>query len=163
LAWLANKGAIMSDGSRSIDVTPTLTVHASYATGDYVGTSGVAMVFAGPALSAAGGGVLTVNLIDYACQSVAGELWLFDTAVTPPDDSAAWTITDAEMKTFVGVIPFSTYYAASTTNSVAMSANPPIVFKCLAGNKLYGCFVTRGAPSYASGDLTFRMVTGPSD
>jgi hypothetical protein len=140
----------------SVDVVPTLTVHATYVSGDYVGESGVAMTFAGCARGAAGTGKVTgAVLIDYALQSVAGELWLFDTAPTPPNDSAAWTITDANAARCIGVIPFALYYA-SALNSVAPVSNLSIPYKC-AATSLFGCFVTRGAPAYASGDLTFRL------
>jgi hypothetical protein len=88
---------------------------------------------------------------------VAAELWLFDTAITAPADSAAWTITDAMSKTCVMVIPFSTYYA-SALNCVSMGDGLPRKFKCASGSTvLYGALVTRGAPAYASGDVTVRL------
>lgn len=149
--------------SVGINVTPTLTTHGAYVANDYVGTDGIAMVFANVARVAGGGGFLNVNLIDYALQSVAGELWLFDTDPTPPADNAAWTITDANSLYLVGVIPFSIYYA-SAANSNSKPADGLIPFKCAAGStSLYGCFVTRGTPTYANGDLTFRMISFPTD
>ena len=142
-------------------VTPTLTVHANYVSGDFVGTSSAAMQFtlAGDASNAAGGGyILGCMLIDRALASVAGELWLFDSAVTPPNDSAAWSISDADAATCVAVIPFSTYYA-SALNSVAFGVpDGNARFEVPASGILYGCFVTRGAPTYASGDLTFKLT-----
>jgi hypothetical protein len=141
-----------------VDVTPVLTVAATYVANDYVGTSGAAMVFAGCARIDAGTGiVIGAVLVDYALQSLPGELWLFDTGPTPPNDSAAWTITDAMAKRCIGVIPFNTYYA-SAVNSISPVGNLCIAFQCLSTSRaLYGCFVTRGAPAYASGDLTFRL------
>jgi hypothetical protein len=141
-------------------VTPVLTVAASYVSGDYVGTSGSAMHFdaAGSSQNSAGGGyILGCVLIDGALQSIAGELWLFDTDITPPADSAAWTVTDAQMKSLICVIPLSTYYA-SAANSVCFGAPEGSArFETGAAGIIYGCFVTRGAPAYASGDLTFRL------
>ena len=145
--------------STVVSVVPVLTVHATYVTGDYVGTSAAPMTFANAARVAGGTGIVTsCMLIDYALQSVAGELWLFDTSVTAPTDSAAWTLSDADMANCIGIIPFSTYYA-SAANSVSFGISTiPIVFKCgSALRELYGCFVTRGAPAYASRDLTFRL------
>ena len=147
--------------SGRIVVTPTLTVHAGYAANDYVGTSGVAMTFAGAARVPGGTGYIqSAVLVDALLASVAGELWMFDTIPTPPADSAAWTITDAFALGLVGIIPFSTYYA-SAVNSVSVYTGMPIGFKCLAGSiDLYGCFVTRGAPAYAAtGDISFKIVT----
>lgn len=136
----------------------TLTVHANYASGDFVGTSATPITFAKVALHDGGSGtIMSAVLTDYAVQSVAMELWLFDTTITPPADSAAWTITDAEAATCIGVIPFSTYYA-SAANSVSYVANVGLPFKCGASaDDIYGALVTRGAPSYASGDLTVRL------
>lgn len=138
--------------------TPVLTVHANYAAGDYVGTSASSMTFTNMARIAGGCGyIVSAMVIDAAKQSVSGELWLFDSDPTPPNDSAAWTITDADALRLVGIIPLSTYYAAAT-NSVAQSDAQQIAFKCASGSRdLRGCFVTRGAPTYADGDLTFVL------
>lgn len=141
-----------------VDSTPTLTVHASYASGDYVGTSATCITFANCARVNAGTGVIIgATLIDYAAQSVAAELWLFDASVTPPNDSAAWTISDADALKCIGVIPFSSYYA-SALNSVCNGTIPngAIPYKS-TGTALYGCIVTRGAPTYASGDVSIRL------
>lgn len=150
-------GAI-GGNSVNVDVVPTLTVHATYVSGDYVGTSSDAMTFAGCARVNGGTGKITgAVLIDYALQSIQGELWLFDTEPTPPADSAAWSISDADAARCIAVIPFALYYS-SALNSVAPVPNLSIPFKCAGGaTALYGCFVTRGAPTYASGDLTFRL------
>lgn len=142
-----------------IDVVPTLTVHATYVSGDYVGTSSSPMTFTGASrINNYTGTILSAVLIDYALQSVACELWLFDTAITPPADSAAWSISDADCARCIGVIPFSTYYA-SALNSVSFAQGVGIGFKTLsASTSIYGCLVTRGAPTYASGDLTVRLT-----
>ena len=143
-----------------VDVTPTLTVAGAYAANDFVGTSATPMTFAGCARVNAGTGLIyRVELVDYAKQSIAGELWLFNTAPAGlPADNAAFTITDADAKQCIGVVSFNTYYA-SALNSVSPVGNLTIGFKCLAGSMdLYGVFVTRGAPTYATGDLTFRLI-----
>lgn len=142
----------------TVTVTPTLTVAGAYIAGDFVGTSATAGVIANAARVAGKGGVLeSVAVIDGDKQSVAGELWLFDTAVTPPADNAAWTITDADAATVIpgGVIPLSTYYA-SALNSVAVARGVALSYTCVA-TSLYFCFVTRGAPTYTSGKLSLRF------
>ena len=144
-----------------VTATPVLTVAATYASGDYVGTSAVPMTFAGVVdKDSASGYVISCTLIDYAVQSVNGELWLFDTAVTPPADSAAWSISDAHAKTCLGIIPFDTWYVSALNGISYGIPASPILFKCASGaNDIYGCFVTRGAPAYASLDLSFRLTT----
>lgn len=141
-----------------IDVTPTLTVAATYVSGDYVGTSTTPMTFLGASrINNSTATILSAVLVDGALQSVACELWLFDTTLTAPADSAAWTLTDAEAKRCIGVIPFSTYYA-SGANSISFAQGVGIGFKTIsASTSLYGCLVTRGSPTYASGDLTVRL------
>jgi hypothetical protein len=142
-----------------VEVTPTLTVAATYISGDYVGTSGVAIDFATAARINGGTGIIqSAVLVDYALQSVACELWLFDAAPTPPNDSAAWTISDANAKTCIGVIQFSTYFA-NALNSISSAVNVGIGFKAGAADRsIFGCLVTRGAPAYASGDVTVRLT-----
>jgi len=145
--------------SITISVAPVLTVAGAYIAGDYVGTSVVAIPFPGAARFAGLTGIIkSAMLIDYARQSIACELWLFDTAVTPPVDNAAWTISDAHAATCIGVIPFTTYYA-SALNSVSNGAVPngSIQFLSPTGT-IWGCLVTRGAPTYASLDLTVRIA-----
>ena len=142
-----------------VDVTPVLTVHATYVTGDYVGTSGVAGIIAGAARIAGGTGVIkSAVLVDYAKQSVNGEIWVFDSAPTPPADSAAWTLSDADAKKCIGIIPFDTHFISAVNGITQMQGNYNIGFKCATGStSLYFCYVTRGSPAYASGDLTFRF------
>jgi hypothetical protein len=142
----------------TITVNPVLTVAGAYISGDFVGTSATALIFANAARVAGGSGVIkSAMLIDAALQSIACELWLFDTAVTPPNDNAAWTISDGDAATCIGVIPFSTYYA-SALNSVAngIVPNGGIGFSAVA-TTIWGCIVTRGAPTYASLNLTLRL------
>lgn len=158
LAGEAHVGAV-GGNSVIVEATPTLTVAASYAANDYVGTSSVPITFTNCARAAAGSGtIISAVLVDYALQSVAMELWLFDTLITPPADSAAWTISDAHAAKCQGVIPFNTYYA-SALNSVAPGSSLGRGFVCAAADRnLYGCLVTRGAPAFATGDLTVRLM-----
>jgi len=140
----------------TVTVNPVLTVAGAYIAGDYVGTSAAAIPFANVVRVAGGSGVIeSAVLIDAARQSIACELWLFDTAVTPPADNAAWTVSDGNAATCIGVIPFSTYYA-SALNSVSSPKGLGIAFSAVA-TTIWGCLVTRGAPTYASLGLTIRL------
>ena len=150
-------------------VTPTLTVAGAYSAGDFVGTSASSMEFTkvGPHISVDGKGcagyIVGARLIDYAAQSKAAELWVFESAVTPPNDNAAWSISDADSKKLLCVIPFETYYA-SALNSVSegVPAGGAARYVCAANStSLYGCLVTRGTPTYATGDVTVRLTIVP--
>lgn len=140
-----------------VAVTPTLSVAGARIANDYVGTSGVAMVFAGIGRLAGGYFMLNeVEIVDKAAQSVALELWLFDSAITPPADNAPWSISDADALHCVAVVKLAaTDYFASALNGVANVGGLTRLIKCAAGaTSLYGCLVTRGAPTYADGDVT---------
>lgn len=144
----------------TVAATPTLTVHANYAANDYVGTSATPMTFTNCARIEGGGGyIVSAMLIDAAKQKVAGELWIFDSDPTPPNDSAAWSIADADALRLVGIISLpAANYHDSALNSICQSDAQQIAFRCASGDRdLYGCFVTLGAPTYADGDLTFVL------
>jgi hypothetical protein len=138
-----------------------MTVHANYAANDYVGVSGVATVFPNCASRPGGGGYISAALLTTAVagQSSALELWMFDTPVTPPTDSTAWTISTADLRHLVAVIPFSTYYlAAGNGASFAIPAGMARYTCQPTSRDLYGCVVNRAAsPAWASGDLQFRL------
>lgn len=137
-----------------------MSVAGAYTTGDFCGTSAAPISFPNCSASAGTGGyILGATLIDKAKQSIAGELWLFNTTVTPPTDNAAWTLTDSDMSNLVCVIPFSTYYA-SVDNSVSVAQSPsgPARFVCGAAvQTLFGCYVVRGSATYTTGDLIVKL------
>lgn len=151
----ANTGAVTVAGTTlHPSVNPVLSAPGAYATGDYVGTTATPMSFVGATRVANGTGVLaSALLIDKALQSITAELWLFDRSVTTPTDNTAWTITDANAQFLLGVISFSAYYA-SGANSVAVATGLNLAIWANAAATIYGALVTRGAPTYASLDLT---------
>lgn len=147
-------------GTLHVSKTPVLTVHATYAAGDYVGTSAVPMDFPSLVQDSADTGVLIcAALIDAALQSASVELWLFSGPVTVPADSAAWTVSDADLAAyFLGIIPFSTYYA-SAANSVAFVSGLTMGVWSFSQDTIYGALVNRAAaPAWASGDLTVSLT-----
>lgn len=135
---------------------PALTVAASYVSGDYVGTSATPWSWTACRVSGGTGQLQSVTVVDKASQSIAGELWLFDRSVTVPNDSAAWTITDADAQFLIGVVPTGTYYA-SAANTVSVTTGVGLPVWCNSGTTLYGAFVVRGSASYASGDLSIVL------
>ena len=142
----------------TVAANPVLTVAGAYIAGDYVGTSATAMTFTNVVRDVGESGVIeSIVLIDQAAQSVSLELWLFDTAPTPPADNAAWTIADADALTCIAVVPFQVYYA-SALNSVSNPKGLGLTFNTTGATRnIYGCLVTRGTPTYASLDLMVRL------
>lgn len=141
-----------------ITIQPTLTVHATYVSGDYVGTSLVPMRVPGVTRRIGGKArIVSASLTDKAAAAVACELWLFDKPVVTPADSAAWTITDDDMCHCLGVIPFSTYYA-SAANAIAIANNVQMLIQAAQyANDIWAALITRGSPGYADGDVQIRL------
>src|SRR5512140_687037 len=111
------------DGLHWVTVNNVVAATTDYVTGDYMGASSDAMEFDSTDLADGSGGmIVAAMLIDKDVSSDSGaqscELWLFDTEPTPPANSAAWSISDADAAKCIGVIPFSTYYA-SALNAVS--------------------------------------------
>jgi hypothetical protein len=145
----------------TITVTPTLTVHATYVSGDFVGTNNTAMTFAGAARANGGTGyVIGALLVDSILVDKAGELWLFDTIPAGLGlDSAAFTISDADALTCIGVIPFTTYYASALNGVSFGTITSPIAFKCgVASSSIFGAFVTRDTSGYTGNDISIRLM-----
>lgn len=143
--------------TKNIDVTPNLSVGGSYVTGDFVGTSGVPMEFAlAGRENGSTGWVLGALLENNVAESIAMELWLFDATVTPPADSAAWTISDADAKKCIGVLKFAAAdWCLSALNGVVRTAPAAIPFTCApTSQSLYGCLVARGT---LTGAVTVRL------
>ena len=144
----------------------------AYAAGDVVCNSTsapVIMTFAGAVNTDFQMGVIAqATLIDSANQSTKldAELWLFDTTVTMDNDNAAFTPTDAECATLVGIVPFSTAYwksgdatAGAGGNAVCHVQGLSIPFNVVhASNALYGILVARNAYTPVSAEsFTVRL------
>ena len=136
----------------------SLGVTGTYATGDYVGPSGTATEFTGAVRVAGDSGIIaSAMIIDRDKQSLTLELWLFDATVTPPDNNAAWSLSDVDVAKCIGVISFSTWYA-SALNSVSIVTGAAIGFEAAGGStSIWGCLVARGAPTYTASGLTVKL------
>lgn len=133
-----------------ITVSVTLTVGATYATGDFVGTSSTPISFANAVRTSGGSARLrSVTISDPAASTAAAlELWLFNATVTVPADSAAWNLSDADGLKCVGVvsIPTTAQYLSSATG-VMHVGGLSTQYHC-AATTLFGALVTRGSPTY---------------
>lgn len=138
--------------------TITLTVGATYASGDFVGTSSTPISFTGAARTSGGGGkIVSLTVSDPAASTATAlELWLFSATITPPADSAAWDLSDASGLLCEGVIsiPTTAQYVSSATGVMSVN-NIDMRYKC-AATTLFGALVTRGAPTY-TGSLVVKL------
>jgi hypothetical protein len=149
---------VVADQTVAITVSVTLTVGATYATGDFVGTSATPITFANAVRTSGGSATLrSVTISDPAASTAAAlELWLFNATVTPPADSAAWDLSDADGLKCVGVVPIpTTAQFLSSATSVMHVGNLGLQFHC-AATSLFGALVTRGSPTY-TGTLQVKL------
>lgn len=115
--WVAPLGfpvTVQTDVTRPGDTT-------AYAIGDCISNSTSAPTSGGFTLSNAarksGGSVLITDC--WVCSSadpatrLSGEVWLFNQAVTNVNDNSAFVVSDSEIKTCRGVIPFSLFDAGN--------------------------------------------------
>lgn len=111
------------------------------------------------------GTIIDAVLIDGGNETLKldADFFLFDTTVTMDNDNAAFTPTDTEMGTYVGVIQFVGGTARSGTAGTGGNcvypnalASQPIAFTCVTTTTLYGILVARNAYVPISGE-TFKI------
>lgn len=141
----------------------------AYAVADAITDSNSAptvLTIAGFGRQNGGSGVITgMRLISSANQATKPDIdvFVFDTTFTPDNDNAAFTPTDAELETCLGVVRFrGTDVVVGDANSGAsgnvLYPNPlngfsPIAYKCGAGTTgLFFALVARNAYTPVSGE-----------
>lgn len=88
---------------------------------------------------------------------LSGELWLFNQAVTNINDNTAFAVSDAEIKTCRGVIPFALFDAGN--NGFAHVGGLGIVVTCSGTANLRFLIRARNAYTPASAEvLTFTLA-----
>lgn len=137
-----------------------MSVAGAYATGDYIGTTTTPQSFTNVVRTSGGTGIIkSIRITDkVVTTAVTMELWLFSATFTAPTDNAAWTCTDAEALTCLGVIPIdSTKWYLGTVNKIYTDDTLSIVIKP-AATSLFYALVARGAtPTWASLDLEIGL------
>lgn len=145
----------------------------TYAAGDAVTnstSSPTVITFTNCARANAGGGfIVGADMIDSANQTLKGqfELWLFDTTVTPDNDNAVFTPTDAELATLVAIIQFNAAFVGDATAGAGgnvllagtIAGAGSKAFTCGASSRdLFGLVVVRNAYVPTSSEiLTLRL------
>ena len=95
-----------------------------------------------------------------AVTAYSGEMWLFGQSVTAINDNAAFTITDAEALTVLGVIPFNTSITTSA-NAISYVTAIDIPFTCRPADLRFLVRISN-APTPASAEvLSFRLQYEP--
>lgn len=161
-------------GAKQVNSSTNFTRPAdttAYAAGDAVTNSTsapVVLTFASVARANGGSGVvIAAQMVDSASQATKGnfELWLFDTTVTPDNDNAVFTPTDAECATLIGIVQFATAFVGDATagaggNAVYVAQGLTIPFTCGgASTSIFGLLVLRNAYTPVSAEVfTIRLT-----
>lgn len=161
----------LRDGPKAATVQATLTRPNDtnvYAAGDVVGSDPAAnMEFAGVARVKGGGARLLGVTLHKSTKSTTNadfDLYLLDAAPTAIADNAEWLPTDAEARTIVAFVRFSSGDAAQTggstnaTGAVWQKSVPALPLVCATtSTTLYGVLVARA--SHAPGAQEVFAVT----
>lgn len=136
----------------------TTTYTVADALADTTPTAG-GFTWTGAARASGGGGIITdVTVCSDAVPSLklVGEIWIFNQSVTAVADNAAFVVSDAEIKTCIGIIPFACLNAGN--NSFAHVAGLNIVYVCVGTANLRFLVRVRNAYIPVSGEaLNFTM------
>lgn len=160
-------------GSKQKTISTNFTRPAdtnAYAAGDAVTNSTSApsiLTFDAVARANAGSGVIVgAVLIDSANQATKGqfELWLYDTSFSADNDNAAFTPSDGETETLIGVIEFNIPKVGDATsgaggNCVYPVPNLSIPYTCGgSSDDIFGLLVVRNAYTPVSAEkFTVRL------
>lgn len=154
---------VQTSVTRPADVT-------AYAAGDAMSDSTTAptsggFTFTSAARKSGGSGIIiaaTFCTDNDPATRLAGELFIFDQAVTNINDNAAFVVSDAEIKTCVGVVPFSLFDAGN--NGFCAVNNIAIPFVCVGTANLRFLLRVRNAYTPASAEvITSTIYVQPGD
>lgn len=149
---------------KQLKITPTLAVAGTYAANDQVG--GLTTITNGVDSSGGQSILRSLVILDGAKQSLALDLFFFDQDPSLTSiDNGAFALLDADLLgKCLGVVSIvAADYAAVSASSVATKQLLSLVLQAAATKKdLYCVLVTRGAPTYADGDLKIILGLEPS-
>lgn len=158
--WVSPLGfpvTVSTDVTRPADTT-------AYAANDALSDSTSAptsggFTFTSAARKSGGSGIITDAIITTSADAATllqGEIWIFDTSVTNINDNSAFAVSDTEIKTYVGKIPFTMEDAGN--NGAAHVTNLSIGFTCVGSANLRFLVKVKNAYTPASGEvLTTRL------
>lgn len=114
--------------------------------------------FTNAARKSGGSGIITDAIITTSADVVTllqGEIWIFNAAVTAINDNAVFAVSDAEIKTCIGKIPFTLEDAGN--NGFYHAQNLSIGFTCSGTANLRFLIKAKNAYTPATDTLTFVL------
>lgn len=146
---------VTTDVTRPADVT-AYAINDALSDSTTVPTSG-GFTWTSAARASGGSGIITDAWITSSNDpgtTLQGEIFVFNTSVTNINDNAAFAVSDAEIKTCVGIIPFS--LADVGNNDAAWVSNLNMGFTCSGSANLRFLVRVKNAYTPASAEvLTF--------
>lgn len=135
-----------------------------YAAGDAISDSTAAPTSGGFTLTNAarksgGSGIITDIIITSSndpATRLSGELFIYNQAATNVNDNTAYVVSDTEIKTCIGVFPFSLFDAGN--NGLAHIQNLSVLFTCVGTANLRFHLRARNAYTPASAEVITTIV-----
>lgn len=150
-------GTVSVDITRPADVVP-YSINDALSDSTTAPTTG-GFTAAGLGRVTGGSGVITEAVITTSGDPgtvLQGEIWLFDTAVTNVNDNAAFAVSDAEIKTYVGKIPFIMEDSGNNGSNHVVGVN--LAYTCVGSTSLRFLVRVKNAYTPVSGEvLTVRL------
>lgn len=156
--------------ARGAGVTVTVDVQrpantTQYATGDTWSDSTSAPTSGGytvtSAARASGGQTLLASAVvtssNPATIPLQGEIWLFDTSVTNVNDNSPFVVSDSEVKTLVGKIPFN-LETAGNNSSVSIPGLAMLITTSGSANLRFMVRVANDYQPISAETLTVRLI-----
>lgn len=149
----------------SVDVTRPADTTA-YAANDALSdstsspTSG-GFTFSNAARASGGSGIITDAIITTSADAstlLQGEIWIFNTSVTNINDNSAFAVSDSEIKTYVGKIPFVMEDAGNNGSYHATNLN--IGFTCSGSANLRFLVKVKNAYTPANAEVLTFVIKG---
>lgn len=142
---------VMALKTISTDVTRQAADTTTYAINDALSDSTSAPTSGGFTFTSAGrisggSGIITDAIFTSSANPallLSAELWIFNQAVTAINDNVSFTISDSEVKTVVGVIPFTLFSAGP--NSLYHAQNLSIGYTCVGTANLRFLYKVKNA------------------
>lgn len=126
----------------------------AYASGDQFG----ALVTLTNAARVSGGTGTITGVAIQSGSDVIGtfDVVFFESTVTVPADSAAFTLSDADALKVIGIVPLAGAYDLGV-NRVSQCFNLAVPYVCVGGTSLFATIITRSAFTLVASDFTSNL------
>lgn len=127
---------------------------AAYVSGDQFG---LLVTLTGAARVSGGTGTITGVAIQSGSDVIGTfDVVFFESSVTVPADSSAFTLSDADGLKVLGIVPLAGAYDLGA-NRVSQAFNLAVPYVCTGGTSLFAAIITRSAFTLVASDFTSNL------